>query len=127
MAINPFAFFDSASSSKEDLLKQSGVTEKEYVPFLVNRAFSLHPDTVHYAQDMNMYPDLDKKMQYHYYLHGVPARKRFAKWPKPAASDDMIKFVQFLFNCNTQRANEYFFFLDKKKLMLLKDEYNRSH
>lgn len=63
--------------------------EKEYVPFLVNRALSMHPDTVLFADEMNFYRDISAAMQYDYYLNAIRPRKRFGgKWPKRKEDED---------------------------------------
>ena len=73
---------------------------------------------------MNMRAFLDKKLQYHYFLHGIPPRRRFAKWPKPEKHED-VELVQEIFNCNETRAVELLSLLDKDKLNTIK-EHNAS-
>ena len=43
--------------------------EKEYSPFMVNRALSYYRDTVLFANVMNQYPNLDKRLQYNFYKY----------------------------------------------------------
>lgn len=56
--------------------------ETEYIPYLVNKAYSFHIDTVLFANEMNVFHDLDKKMQYDFYYHALSKRRRFSKWYK---------------------------------------------
>ena len=79
---NPFAYVEAVTATKRDVIREGELREQDYNPFMVNRALSYHLDTVLYADDMNVLPDLDKIMQYDYYLHSIRARKRFAKWHK---------------------------------------------
>jgi hypothetical protein len=92
---NPFTYVDSVSYSKKNLMRGSEndeLSEKGYKPFLTNRSLSYHQDSVLYANEMNLRPQLDNKQQYEYLLNTLRKRKRFAKWKKqePDASVEMI-------------------------------------
>ena len=50
--ISPFDFVNSINYSKEDLIVDER-TEKEYNPFIVNRAMGFGPDTVIAGNEMN--------------------------------------------------------------------------
>ncbi len=56
---------------------QSEDDEKTYLPFILNRALSQNQDTIAYANIMNTYSFLPKKMQYDY------LRKAIRKWKRP--------------------------------------------
>lgn len=117
--LNPFAFVDSVSFSKEDLLKRDDVREEDYQPFLVNRSLSYHPDTVLYANDMNVFYNLPKVAQYTYLLNTLRPRKRFAKWVKPEESD-LVEAVQELYNCNVREAADVLSLLNEEQKQLIK-------
>jgi len=92
---NPFTYVDSVSYSKKNLMRGSEndeLSEKGYKPYLTNRSLSYHQDSILYANEMNMRPQLDNKQQYEYLLNTLRKRKRFAKWKKqePDASVEMI-------------------------------------
>src|SRR6185503_6562117 len=64
--------------------------EKDYVPYIVNRALSYHRDCIFYANQMNMRPNVDGVMQNHYLLNTVRAwRRPFQKWQKLESNDDL--------------------------------------
>jgi hypothetical protein len=42
--------------------------EKEYEPYIVNRALSQHNDLILYANEMNQYSNLENKLQYDFYF-----------------------------------------------------------
>ena len=50
--MNPFDFVKSINYQKQDLLDDDydGQIEKEYVPYIVNRALSFTPDTILHEQ-----------------------------------------------------------------------------
>lgn len=77
----------------------------EYVPFVVNKAFSYFADTVLYANDMNMLAHLDKDMQYAYFINTIRPRKRFSKWSKVAESD-VIQAISTYYDMSYAKAKE---------------------
>ena len=64
--------------------------EKDYVPFVVNRAMSFHYDCVLQANVMNQYPNLPETMQYHFLLNTIRGYKRpYRKWEKRELTEDL--------------------------------------
>lgn len=98
-------FLNSINQTKENLISKDSKLEKEYVPYVINKCFSYFPDTVFYANRMNQMAFLDKKMQYDYYIHSIPKRKRFSKWIKPEENKD-IEVVKEVFGYSDTRARE---------------------
>jgi hypothetical protein len=83
--------------------------EKSYSPFMVNRALSYHRDTALLANQMNLYPTTDKKLQYDFLLNIVRASKRpYSKWYKKAKSSDL------------DTVKEYYGYSDSKAVEALK-------
>ena len=69
------------------------LSEKGYKPYMTNRSFSYHQDSILYANEMNMRQHLDAKLQYEYLLNSLRKRKRkSSKWAKdkPDATVEMI-------------------------------------
>lgn len=88
--------------TKKDVLDE----EKQYVPFVVNRALSYHYDCIMYANEMNMLPNTDKKMQFHYLLNRVRGYKRpFQKWQK-RDSIEALEIVKEYYNFSNEKAKE---------------------
>lgn len=78
--------------------------EKDYVPFLVNRALSHHYDCILYANQMNLYPDLDAKLQFDFLINTVRSRSRpFQKWLKKDTIDN-LELVKEYFNYSEDKA-----------------------
>jgi hypothetical protein len=83
--------------------------EKSYSPFMVNRALSYHRDTALLANQMNLYPSTDKKLQYDFLLNIVRSSKRpYSKWYKKAKSSDL------------DTVKEYYGYSDAKAVEALK-------
>lgn len=80
--------------------------EKEYVPYMVNKTLSYHVDCILYANEMNQYYNIDKMLQYEYYLHSIRSMKRpFNKWHKKVADEDLV-CVKKYFGYSTTKARE---------------------
>ena len=65
--MNPFDFVKDINYKKKDILQDDvdGHLEREYKAFLINRTFSLTSDSALHANEMNIRPQLDNKLQYH--------------------------------------------------------------
>ena len=54
----------SINQSKKNILDDDPDAERGYPPYIINRCLSSFTDTILYANEMNRYPELPKKMQY---------------------------------------------------------------
>lgn len=102
----PFAYLNAINTTKVDLMTGSEddeQEEKEYVPFVVNRSLSYFPDTVLYANEMNLLPNLDKKLQFHYLINSIRPRKRYSKWVKKLEDNDLSAVMEY-YECNARKA-----------------------
>ena len=76
MAVNPFEFVKSINEKK----RVDNPTL--YSPFLANRAFGYHLDTVLIANEMNKYPDLPPEVQFAFMNEAIRKGRRFSSWYK---------------------------------------------
>lgn len=81
---NVFDVIKNINENKDFSPKTRGEMIKLYNSFVVNKAFSLHLETIFHANELNMKHTMNNSMQYDYYMHSLVKRKRFAKWPKKA-------------------------------------------
>jgi hypothetical protein len=79
--------------------------EKDYKPFIINRCFSNFPDTIFFAQNMNIRPFLDVRMQYDYLFYAVRKRSRFSPWHK-ADKIENLEIVKEYFGYSNSKAKE---------------------
>ena len=86
--MNPFEFVKAISYSKKDIMVDE-LIEKEYNPFIVNRAFSYYPDTILYANEMNQNAHLDSRLQFDFFINIIKKRKRFSPWLKPSEVENL--------------------------------------
>ncbi len=81
-------------------------SEKVYNAFVVNMALGKSIDTVIYANQMNMFYDLPKDMQYDYLFNSVRKYKRpFQPWDKNS-KNAKLEIIQEFFGYSPQKAKE---------------------
>lgn len=100
---NPFDYLNAINTTKENLIVDSQ-SEKDYVPYLINRGLSMFSDTVLYANEMNMYHEIPKKNQFEFYINSISKRKRFSKWHKRDAESEDLKLIAKYFCCSYDKA-----------------------
>jgi len=64
----------------------------DYNQFIINKNFSMFPDTVLFANEMNT-KHVSDQMHYDYLVNSIRPRKRFKKWPKSAKTDDSLAWA----------------------------------
>jgi len=100
--------------------------EKEYNPYLTNRALSYHMDCIYFANDMNMHAQLDKKLQYSYYLNIVRQMKRkFQPWQKSSV-DKNLECVKEYFGYSNAKAKEALRILTDEQILEIKRITNKG-
>ena len=118
---NPFDYVNQILHGKKNLIVDAQ-TEKDYIPFLVNRSLSYHYDCVLFANEMNQRHFLDKKLQNSFLINTVRSRKRpFAKWVKSERSED-LECIKKYFNYSDARALEVLSLLSKEQIQELKEK-----
>ena len=119
--MNPFDYVNAILQNKKQLIVDE-LTEKEYVPFLVNRSLSYHKDCIMYANEMNRRHFVDKKMQSDFLLNTVRSQKRpFAKWIKSEKSDD-LECIKTVYGFSDSKAREALKLLSKEQIQQLKEQ-----
>lgn len=120
-------FVNALTFEKKDIIRNSEMVEKRISDFgknvfMILRAFSMSPDNILYANEMNVRYNLPPLLVHDYFLHKLPKKKSFAKWPKKDTSnDDIIKAVKVYFNCSTKDAERYIPLLKEQDLKKIKD------
>lgn len=125
---SPFDFINSASKSKKNLIlddEQPDVIEKQYNPYIVNRGFALHSDTILHANEMNIRHNLFKSAQYHYYLGSLRSRDRRSKWHKLEKDSD-LDAIQEYYQCNRVIAKQYLKVLPPEELQLINNKVSKG-
>ena len=101
--MSPFDYADYILRKKSP---EGDLDYRDYDPFLINRSLSNHLDCVLHVNEMNMWPGLDKDMQYQDLLNSIrPMKRKFVPWQK-ADSDKDIECVKIYFGYSNAKAKE---------------------
>ena len=118
---NPFDYVNAILQNKKQIIVDE-LTEKEYIPFIVNRSLSYHSDCIMYANEVNRRHFLDKKLQNDFLIYTIRSRKRpFAKWVKSEKSED-IECVKLVYGLSDSKAREALRLLSDEQIQLLKEK-----
>lgn len=112
----PFDFVKDLSSEKQNIYSNN---KEEYIPFLINRAFSYYPDTIFFAEEMNQKPNLEHKPQHDFYLYGVSKRKRFSKWAKSTPHADVL-LVSEIYKYSIEKSKQVLPLFSSEQLEVLR-------
>lgn len=107
--LNPFDFVKSIQSTKKNIIRESTnpeLAEKNYLPFITNKALSFHMDSIFYANDMNIHNKINNIYQYEYYLHSIRSMKRPHIWLKHE-EDSKINLIKEYYKVNDEKAMDY--------------------
>lgn len=110
---------NSISQTKIDLSKEDGF-DKTYNSYMICRGLSYFPDTIEYANHMNMMYHLDNKLQYEYLKNIIRPRKRWSKWAKKK-EDKSLEIIKTYYKCSDKKAIEYLRILTDKQLKAIKE------
>jgi hypothetical protein len=125
---NIWKFVSSISTDKNYLYDDE--TSNIYVPWIINKSFSAHIDTLEQAEFLNANAHLDKKMQHDYLFHTVTQKnKRWKPWLKKTETqkkdDKILSDVANILNYNIIKTKQFWNILSVKqrKEFLLKYVY----
>ena len=94
--------------------------ESDYVPYVVNKALSFHYDCIFHANRMNFYPNVDKRMQFAYYINSIRSYKRpFRKWHKAETDEDLTSVMEY-YGFSLSKAREVLVLLSDSQLSIIK-------
>lgn len=98
-----FDYINAISLTKNDEFLNDPEFSKQYVPFVVNRAFSYHHDTILAANIVNERSWLSPELQARMLLNTMRARKRYSPWLKHSISDDVMVVSEY-YGCSIRHA-----------------------
>jgi hypothetical protein len=128
MVMNPFDFVNDINLGKKDIITNSDnpeLAEKTYNPYLTNKSLSYFPDTVQYANMMNMNSHLDHLLQYSFLINIVRKRKRFSKWHKSNSDEDLQAVIDY-YGYSVNKAKEALKILNDEQLVTIKTKLMRG-
>ena len=112
-------WLNSINFNKKDLIEEDPSISKDYPPYIVNRCLSGHLDCIMFANEMNKYPNLDKDMQYSFYLNTLRKKKRFSPWLRKEQVTDLQSVKQY-YGYSNEKASQALKILSKQQLDYIK-------
>ena len=112
-------WLNSINFNKKDLIEEDPSISKDYPPYIVNRCLSGHLDCIMFANEMNKYPNLDKDMQYSFYLNTLRKKKRFSPWLRKDKVTDLQSVKQY-YGYSNEKASQALKILSKQQLEFIK-------
>lgn len=99
--------------------------KEHYNSFIVNKAFSLYPDTIMLANEMNMNHHISQHMQHAFLFNSIRKRKRWAKWPKKI-NNNTISMIASAYNVNYNKAMSISKLLTNAQIQIIEQCTNRG-
>ena len=116
-------WLNSINFNKNNLIEEDPEAISSYPPYIVNRCLSGHLDTVLFANEMNKYSNLDKDMQYSFFLYTLRKRKRFSPWLKKEQIDD-LDLVKKHYGYSNEKAKVAVNLLTKTQLETILNQHD---
>jgi hypothetical protein len=116
--MNPFEYLNAINTSKKDLMVDD-VAEKSYTPFMVNRGLSYFPDTILFANEMNLNHHIDNRLQFDFLINIIKKKRRFSKWAKPVNIEN-LELIKEYYGYSNEKAKSVLSLLNNDQINELK-------
>ena len=123
MSIDLKDWLNSINLSKENLIDEDPAVEKEYPPFIINKCLSGQLDSLMQANEMNKFPNLDKRLQYDFYINSLRKRKRFSPWLRKDKIKN-LEAVRKYYGFSTEKAEQALNILSNEQLDYIYEKLN---
>ena len=116
-------WLNSINFNKNNLIEEDPEAISSYPPYIINRCLSGHLDTVLFANEMNRYVNLDKDLQYTFYLNTLRKRKRFSPWLKKEQIEN-LDLVKKHYGYSNEKARVALTLLTKTQLEYIRNKHD---
>ena len=116
--MNPFDYLNAINTTKKDIMVDD-ISEKAYTPFMVNRGLSYFPDTILYANEMNLQHHIDHRLQFDFFINIIKKKKRFSKWAKPINIEN-LELIKEYYGYSNEKAKSVLSLLTNDEINELK-------
>ena len=113
-------WLNSINNTKKNLINEDPSLEKEYPPYIINRCFSGHIDSIMFANELNKYPNLSRKLQYDFFLNSLRKKKRFSPWLRKDQIKNLDLIKQY-YGYSNEKAKQVLNILTKEQLSFMRD------
>ena len=114
-------WLNSINQTKKNLIDEDHLLESKYLPYIINRCMSGHFDCVMYANEMNINPNLDKKLQYDFYLNTLRSKKRFSPWLKKEELKN-LEIIKSYYGYSNEKAKQVLSLLTEEQITFIRNK-----
>ena len=118
-------WLNSINHTKENLIADDPSAISSYPPYIVNRCLSGTVDSILFANEMNLHPDIDKDMQYNFLLYTLRKRKRFSPWLKKEQIED-LDLVKTHYGYSNEKARVALTLLTNTQLEYIRNKHEKG-
>ena len=118
-------WLNSINYTKKNLIDEDSDLEKKYPAYIVNRCMSGHLDAIMYANEMNLYHNLDTKLQYDFLLNILRSKRRFSPWVKKEELKN-LDYVKRYYGYSNEKAKQVLPLLSKEQLTFIQEKLERG-
>ena len=119
-------YLKAINTSKERLMdSEDEQWEKKYPAYIVNKCLAPFQDTIFLVNEMNMNHQIDKKLQFDFFLNTVRSRKRYAPWMK-ANKSKTLEYVKEYYGYGNEKAKSALNILNNEQIKTIKDSLNKG-
>ena len=115
-------WLNSINQTKKNLIDEDSSMEKDYSPYVINRIYSGHLDSVMFANEMNKYNFLPKKIQYDFLLNSLRVKKRYAPWLRKDEIKD-LDLVKRYYGYSNEKAKQALRILTKDQINFIRSKF----
>ena len=115
-------WLNSINQNKKNLIDEDPSLEKEYSPYIINRIYSGHLDAIMFANEMNQYHFLPKKLQYDFFLNTLRPKKRFSPWLRKDKIKD-LELVKRYYGYSNEKAKQALRILTNEQLNFIRSKF----
>lgn len=126
--IDMWSFVKSISKTKE-YIEINDDNIKAYDAYNINKAFSLYTDTLVYANEMNRFYFLPKKVQYDYLINSIRSQNRYAKWVKKEKDSQFnldLEAIKEFYGYSDSKARTALSLLSKEQIATIKEKLEKG-
>ena len=113
-------WLNSINFTKQNLIEEDPDTEKQYPSYIINRCLSGHIDAVMFANEMNKHPNLEKRLQYDFFLNSLRKRKRYSPWLRKEQIEN-LELVKRYYGYSNEKAKQVLNILTREQLSFIRD------
>jgi len=115
-------WLNSINQTKKNLIDEDPLMEKDYSPYIINRIYSGHLDSIMFSNEMNRYHFLPKKLQYDFFLNTLRPKKRFSPWLRKDEIKD-LDLVKRYYGYSNEKAKQALRILNKEQLNFIRSKF----